>query len=408
MPKHYWVMNTRNRSKVQHELTELLDDAEVSEATALCKDPAIAAQFLGSVSPTMSLPFNSCLIPRYILDTLDSYDFSYALAWHTMMPLFPPSLCTCHQVWDPLGLHAASCQHLNAFNLLHNSVRDCFAGAARTCVSTDPTSNVSFILTDKHAKSATWMHEYYPLKADAPEIRLVDDPLRRPAPSLSPDILILFTNDPLNPYFGDFVASSPSVVNKHSHGQAAHSKFIEKRSHYFKHHSFPDRVCYPLAFERSGYLHPAFEDFIDLFARCSSAAHRPQTALQLKFAVAFAITFTTASLLRSASLRLLPRSLQPFFPPKPLAVPRCWAPSLIPRYLSPHAQKPLSHPASSVSALSMPSHFTQHSAHPTDAMILNLSDRTLRARHPSPPPRAIVIDAPAAPLYSGSRVHSCP
>jgi hypothetical protein len=107
-------------------------------------------------------------------------------------------------------------------------------------------------------------------------------------------------------------------------------------------------------------------------------------------------------------LRLLPRSLQPFLPPKPLTVPRCWAPSLIPRYLSPHAQKSLSHPASSVSALSMPSHPAQHSVHPTDAMTLNLSDRTLRARHSSPPPRALVMDAPAAPLYSGSRVHSCP
>ena len=95
------------------------------------------------------------------------------------------------------------------------------------------------------------------------------------------------------------------------------------------HHTFPNRVCYPLAFERSGYLHPAFDDFIDLYSRCSTSTQpQPHTALQLRFAVAFAITFTTASLLRAASLRLLPCSLFPFVPPKSIPVPACWAPSL--------------------------------------------------------------------------------
>jgi hypothetical protein len=232
-------------------------------------------------------------------------------------------------MWDPLGLHAASCLHLNAYNLLHNSVRDCFAGAARARIAKDPHAQVSYILTDKHAKSATWMHEFYPLKRDAPAIIHRNDPTRTPAPSLSPDILVAFINDPLNPYFGDFVASSPSLVNKLKHTEAAQAAFTEKLHHYFKHHSYPHRVCYPLAFERSGYLHPAFEDFIDLYSRCSTSTQpQPQTALQLRFAVAFAITFTTATLLRAASSRLLPCTLIPFIPPKPIPVPTCWAPTL--------------------------------------------------------------------------------
>ena len=102
------------------------------------------------------------------------YAFSYTLAWHSMMPLFSPSNCTCTQTWDPLGLHASSCIHLNAYNLLHNSVRDCFAGAVRKCIATDPDARVSYILTDKHAKSATWMHEFYPLKPDAPTIIILN------------------------------------------------------------------------------------------------------------------------------------------------------------------------------------------------------------------------------------------
>jgi hypothetical protein len=334
MPEGYWHISARRaRYKVQHELTEQLDAAEIAEALSLSKDPAVAAHFLGSISPSMSLPFNSCLIPRFILDSLDNYSFSYALAWHIMLPLFPPSVCLCKQNWDPLGLHAAACIHLNAYNILHNAVRDCFAGAARKCVSRDTDSRVSYILTDKFAKSATWMHEFYPLKPDAPAILLKDDAYRRPAPSLSPDLLIAFSNDPLHPYFGDFVASSPSTTNRLRHGEAAQRKFTEKLQHYSKHHAYPSRVCYPLAFEQSGYLHPAFEDFIDLFSRCSSSQPKPHTALQLRFSVAFAITFATAALLRSASYRLLPRSLLPFVAPKPLTVPPCWAPYTAPTSL---------------------------------------------------------------------------
>jgi hypothetical protein len=279
MPGDYWSLSAKStRYKVQHELTEQLDEAEVAEALAISTHPAVTAQFLGSIMPAMSLPFNSCLIPRYLLDSLDYYEFSYALAWHAMMPLFPPSICSCQQSWDPLGLHAAACPHLNAYSLLHNSVRDCFAGAARKCVSTDAQSQISYILTDKHAKSATWMHEFYPLKPSAPVIHH-EQGARGHAPSLSPDILVAFVNDPLNPYFGDFVASSPSASNKFKHGEAAQDKFVCKLRHYHKHHDFPSRVCYPLSFERSGYIHPAFDDFIDLFARCSSSSPQPHSAL---------------------------------------------------------------------------------------------------------------------------------
>ena len=254
------------RRKVQHELTSWLDDADFLEASTLSHDPAVNAQFLGSCSPTMSMPFNCSLVPRYILDSLDDYAFSYALAWHVMKPLFPVFQCTCKQTWDPLGLHAAMCTKLNAYNLLHNSVRDCFAGAARSAVRDDSNSNISFILTDTLSKSATWIHSYYPLRETAPAIRDRLDPSARPAPSLSPEVLISFSNDPFHPYFGDFVASSPSLRNQCKHGEAAQIAHISKLKHYSTHHVYPERVFYPLAFERSGYLHPAFTEFIDLYA----------------------------------------------------------------------------------------------------------------------------------------------
>lgn len=94
------------RFKVQHELTMFLDDCEIAEVSSISTDQAVTAQFLGSITSSMSLPFNSCLIPRYILDSLDNYAFSYALAWHAMMPLFAPSICSRQQLWDSTRLPA--------------------------------------------------------------------------------------------------------------------------------------------------------------------------------------------------------------------------------------------------------------------------------------------------------------
>jgi hypothetical protein len=329
-PNHYWTMSAeKRRSKCQHEITGWMDAADISDGASLSHDPAVTAQFLGSADPTMSMPFNSCLVPRHILDTLDdTHSFAYALAWHTMKPLFPVFQCPCLKTWDPLGLHAASCIKLNAYNLIHNSVRDCFTGAARFLVRDLADSNVGFILSDAHAKSATWIHEYYEKKASAPPIIDRSSPSRGALPSLSPDILISFLNAPLQPYFGDFVAASPSITNKYSHGQAAQASHNEKLKHYHKHHQYPAHMFYPLAFERSGYLHPVFVDFIDLFAMSAAPKPSPHFKLQLLFAVAFAITFTTASLLKAASHLLTPRAGQALLPPRRMPLPARWAPQL--------------------------------------------------------------------------------
>lgn len=148
----------------------------------------------------------------------------------------------------------SSCIHLNACNILHNSVRDCFAGAARKCIATDPDAQVSYIFADKHAKSATWMHDIYPFKLDAPTIIIRDDPLRRPAPSLSPDILIAFVNDPLDPYFGDFWRLS----NKLKRREVAQLRYCSKP------HQFPTECATPLLLrDRDIYTLPLMTSFHD-------------------------------------------------------------------------------------------------------------------------------------------------
>ena len=90
---------------------------------------------------------------------------------------------------------------------------------------------------------------------------------------------------------------------------------------FYKHHQYPARVFYPLAFERSGYHHPVFEEVIDFYTRSCSPISTPQTKLQLTFSVAFAITFTTASLLKAASFLLMPHTVPTLVAPHALPCP---------------------------------------------------------------------------------------
>jgi hypothetical protein len=275
------------------------------------------------------------------------------------------------------------CTKLNAYNLIHNSVRDCFAGAARSVIRDDLDSNVAFILTDAHAKSATYINEFYPLKADAPNIKDRSNSSARSAPSLSPDILISFNNNPLNPYFGDFVASSPSLVNNKVHGEAAQAAYLGKLQHYIKHHLFPSRVFYPLAFERSGHLHSMFEEFIELYALSCSPKPALRTKLQLYFSVAFAITFTTASLLKAASFLLLPHSVQTLVAPHALPMPTRWAPEVP----SPHSRPrraPLATSAPIDAGLSEPDLSNPTNTNQVTLPACNAPDARI-LRHPLPP-----------------------
>ena len=280
----------------------------------------------------MNLPFNAPAIPRMDLNSCNQDLFPYALAFHSMMPLFPQNICLCGEAVDPLGLHFASCLKLNARNLLHNSLRDCFCGAARHIVSDIHDHNVAFIKSDSISKSATYIHAWYPRRDAAPPIV---ERQRRPgsnprvAPSKSPDVLIAFLDDPHRPVFGDFVLASPSARNNTQHSHAAQVAHNIKLADYSKHHVFPTNVLFPLAAERSGYIHPNLVDFIDLIiCRATNAPPRAAHKLQLLYSIAHAITYMSAALLRSASFQFVPSSVKSLMPPPPFIVPVRWAPKL--------------------------------------------------------------------------------
>ena len=228
--------------------------------------------------------------------------------------------------------HAASCLKLNARNLLHNALRDCFCGAARHIVSDIHDHNVAFIKSDSISKSATYIHAWYRRKDAAPSIlerqrRLGSSP--RVAPSKSPDVLIAFLDEPHRPVFGDFVFASPSARDKTRHSHAAQIAHNTKLVDYSKHHEFPTNVFFPLAAERSGYIHPAFTDFIDLIiCRATNAPPRASHKLQLLYSISHSITYMTAAFLRSASFQFVPSSVKSLMPPPPFITPVRWAPKL--------------------------------------------------------------------------------
>jgi hypothetical protein len=236
-----------------------------------------------------------------------------------------------HLFRHPLGLHFASCLKLNARNLLHNALRDCFCGAARHITSDIHDHNVAFIKSDAIAKSTTYIHSWYKRKNPSLPIleRQPHDSRPKVALSKSPDVLIAFLDEPHRPVFGDFVFSSPSIRDKTRHSHAAQIAYNTKLADYSKHHDFPTNVFFPLAAERSGYLHPSFTDFIQLFiSRVANAPPRAAHKLQLLYSIAHSITYMSAAFLRSASFQLTPSSVKSLMPPPPFATPIRWAPKL--------------------------------------------------------------------------------
>jgi hypothetical protein len=154
------------------------------------------------------------------------------------------------------------------------------------------------------------------------------------APLLLPQakarILVAFFSAPHRPVFGDFVFSSPRSSDKTCHSQAAQVACNSKHADYSKHHDYPSDVFFPLAAERSGYLHPTFVGFIDTFlAQCSSAPLQPSAKLGVYYSIRHSITYMTASFLKAASFSLTPSSLKSLFPPPPFIPPLRWAPGLL-------------------------------------------------------------------------------
>jgi hypothetical protein len=100
-----------------------------------------------------------------------------------------------------------------------------------------------------------------------------------------------------------------------------------KHADYAKHHIYPDDVFFPLAAERSGYIHPTFVSFIDTFlSHCSDSQFKPSVKMDILYAVSHSITYMTASFLKVAAFSLTPSSLKSLFPPPPFIPPLRWAP----------------------------------------------------------------------------------
>ncbi len=139
-----------------------------------------------------------------------------------------------------------------------------------------------------------------------------------------------FFNAPHRPLFGDFVFSSPRSSDKTTHSQAAQVACNAKHADYAKHHIYPDDVFFPLAAERSGYIHPTFVSFIDTFlSQCSDSQFKPSVKMDILYAVSHSITYMTASLLKVAAFSLTPSSLKSLFPPPPFIPPLRWAPATL-------------------------------------------------------------------------------
>jgi hypothetical protein len=126
------------------------------------------------------------------------------------------------------------------------------------------------------------------------------------------------------------VFASPCSSDNMIHSQAAQASCNLKLAECSKFHSYPNNVFFPLAAERSGYIHPTFIAFIDTFlARSSQIPLHDSEKLEVIYSIAHSITYTTASFLKVASFQLTPSSLKSLFPPPPFIPPLRWAPGLL-------------------------------------------------------------------------------
>ena len=131
-------------------------------------------------------------------------------------------------------------------------------------------------------------------------------------------------------FFASCFFSSPRASDKTTHSQAAQIACNEKHSDYSKHHTYPQDVFFPLAAERSGYIHPTFISFVDTFlSRCSDTPLPPSVKMDILYSIAHSITYMTAAFLKVASFSLTPSSLKSLFPPPPFIPPLRWAPGTL-------------------------------------------------------------------------------
>jgi hypothetical protein len=120
-------------------------------------------------------------------------------------------------------------------------------------------------------------------------------------------------------------------------------------------------------------LHPVFSEFIDLYASSCSPNPSPHVKLQLIFSVAFAITFTTASLLKAASRLLLPYSTHTLISPHAIPMPVRWAPQLPPPRVRRGVRFIVSSPVSPACPLTSPPHPTDCASSLSAADLAHLS-----------------------------------
>jgi len=115
---------------------------------------------------------------------------------------------------------------------------------------------------------------------------------------------------------------------RHSHAaQIAHNIKI---ADYSRQHDYPTNVFFPLAAERSGYLHTVFADFIDLVvSRSTNSPPLASHKLQLLYSIAHSITYMTAAFLRSASFQFVPTVVKSLIPPTPFVTPVRWASKIL-------------------------------------------------------------------------------
>ncbi len=275
-----------NPEPLQHQLTKLLNDAEIVRISdALFDVPMYRHAFQARIDDEQrhcTWAFNPKSRQNFGLAPLPEEDFSRAIQIATLRPITVPRKCECGAIIDPVALHFLHCRYTN-FYTMHNLVRNTIAATISSFLPKE--------LAPLSVRLEKPVNSFYPLRF----------PLLPEGPALTADIVITLPNGPQQAVL---IADVSSVLARAPNplGHFLTPLNVRSQAKRLKYHKYdiPGHLFSPISIGRTNVLSDDALEFCSFVAK--SFPKLPKACDKLKASIGRAITVGAARTL-SVALR---------------------------------------------------------------------------------------------------------
>jgi ribonuclease HI len=275
-----------NPEPLQHQLTKLLNDAEIVRISdALFDVPIYRHAFQARIDEKQShctWVFNPKSRQNFGLAPLPEEDYSRAIQIATLRPITVPRRCECGAVIDPVALHFLHCRYTN-FYTMHNLVRNTIAATISSLLPRE--------LAPLSVRLEKPVRSFYPLRF----------PDLAEGPALTADIVIMLPNDSQQAVL---IADVSSVLARAPNplGHFLTPLNVRSQAKRLKYHKYdiPRHLFFPISIGRTNVLSDDALEFCSFVAK--SFPKLPKACDKLKASIGRAITVGSARTL-SVALR---------------------------------------------------------------------------------------------------------